>query len=89
MSILIRRMQLPLHLYTQQPLEKKTLAQWRLTKRWTQAQLAARAQVALITIYRAEQDKPVSDLVIGRLADALGIREEQLLIARVKKGESV
>ncbi len=54
------------------------LRAWRLKKLRTQLDVAAKADVGISTIVRAEQSKPVNALTAEKLAQALGVTVEQL-----------
>lgn len=55
------------------------LRAWRLRRAWSQEDLSRAAGVSVSTIIRAEQGSRVNFITIHRLAQALGISNEQLL----------
>lgn len=64
---------------------KPTLKQIRIRKGWTPEQTAFMAKVSVSTIFRIERGEAVSELMISRVCNALGVNMENVSVNKKEK----
>jgi transcriptional regulator with XRE-family HTH domain len=58
--------------------ERHPLKEWRLSKHWGIRELARQAKVSTDALMRAERGEQVWDVTARKIADALGVRVDQV-----------